>query len=253
VTEIGEEGFRPRKAEHDAAQHEDAKKSVVNHEEGGRGRIDRTQDLRRLDNAADAQRRVDQKPDQHHRTKKKSYLACSPALQNKKSHQNGDCGRNNQFLRRGRGDLDALHRGKDGDGRRDDAVPIEQRRAKKNHQGEGGGPAGFLRWMLRVDEREHRQCPAFAVVVGAHDEGHILHAHDEDERPKDEGKDADDGGGIDGGDMEVLKALPQGVKRTGADIAEHDPQRPERQGRRVRLFGRGFFRRMGAAFGHKLL
>ena len=81
------------------------------------------------------------------------------------------------------------------------------------------------------DEGQKRQDPPFPVMVGPHHEDDILHRDNEDKRPEHERKDAEQIGAVDGvavggSDMEAFFERVQGA---GADVAEDDAEREERQ------------------------
>ena len=86
------------------------------------------------------------------------------------------------------------------------------------------------RSLVTFDLRDQRQDAALAVVVGAHDEEDELDRDDQRDRPEDERDDAEDVlfgrlhravvGGEDG---------LQRVERAGADVAEDDAERAERE------------------------
>ena len=81
------------------------------------------------------------------------------------------------------------------------------------------------------DEGQKRQDPPFPAMVGPHHEDDILHCDDQDQRPEHEREDAEQIGAVDrlavgGGDME---ALFERVEGAGADVAEDDAKREERQ------------------------
>ena len=68
------------------------------------------------------------------------------------------------------------------DRRRDDAVAIDQRRSEQPHDDENAPAFG----PVRASHRHQRQNPAFAVIVGAHDEQAIFDGNADDQRPEDQ-------------------------------------------------------------------
>jgi hypothetical protein len=83
-------------------------------------------------------------------------------------------------LEAGRGELQAFHRGKDGDRRGDDRIAVEQ------------GGAGHAEERHRehvvpdhaLEERHQGERAALAVVVGAHDQEDVFERDHDDERPQ---------------------------------------------------------------------
>ena len=93
---------------------------------------------------------------------------------------------------RGRRDLEPFDRAEDGDGRRDDAVAVEQRRAEDDEPGDpSDAGAGRASAVVR-SERQEREDAALSAVVRPHDEGQVLHRDDHRQRPEDEREDAEE-------------------------------------------------------------
>src|SRR5262245_16880079 len=112
------------------------------------------------------------------------------------------------------------------DGRRDDAVAIEQRRARDAEQDQNRGPRTIGN---SLHQRQQRQDSAFAVVVGAQDEDDVFERHHRHQRPEDERDDPED---VDRGRDGMAGGAQrdgQGIERARADIAEHDAGRGERE------------------------
>ena len=88
--------------------------------------------------------------------------------------------RHDVVLERGRRDVETLHRAEHRDGRRDDAVAVEQRRAEQPERDQQRAPAPLASAMLALQhEREQREDAALAAVVGAQDEDEVLDDDDE--------------------------------------------------------------------------
>ncbi len=115
-----------------------------------------------------------------------------------------------------------LDGGQEGDGGGDDAVAQKQRDADEGEEtGEGELPAGFDR--LAQDLPQH-DLPALPLVGKAHGQPGILRGHEDQHRPDDEGKDAQDAGLRPRRQGEHDR---QGVDGARADVAEHDPHRAD--------------------------
>ena len=82
-------------------------------------------------------------------------------------------------------DLHAFDRAQHRDGRRDQRVAIEQRRAEHAERDRAARP-GFGGAEALLHQRDQREDAAFAVVVGAHDDREVLHADDDREAPEDQ-------------------------------------------------------------------
>ena len=77
-----------------------------------------------------------------------------------------------------------------------------------------------------MGQRRQRQHAAFAIIVGAHDEDDIFDRHHDHQRPEDQRQRAIDGRRRRAAAPPAASAdLAHGIKRAGADIAEHDAQR----------------------------
>src|SRR5215475_10277724 len=113
----------------------------------------------------------------------------------------------------GDGDLDAFEGAQYGDGGGDHAVAEEEGRAEEAQPHQEPAPA------LLEDEGKERQDPALPAVVEPHDDEDVLHGHDQDERPHDEGKDAVDSSRIPRQAHLRAEAGAEGIERAGADVA----------------------------------
>ena len=80
-----------------------------------------------------------------------------------------------------------------------------------------------------LGQRLQRQNAAFALVVRLHEEQHVFRRHDDQQRPDDQRHDADDLTNAEAGILEMAERGLQRVERAGADVAEHDADRAQRQ------------------------
>ena len=86
-------------------------------------------------------------------------------------------------------------------------------------------------------QRGQRQQAALAAIVGAHDDDDVFDGHDQDQRPEDQRQRAENRVLADPAIGE--QRLLGGIERRGADIAEHDAERRQRQAAgAARSFGR---------------
>jgi len=106
------------------------------------------------------------------------------------------------------------------DGRRNDAVAVEQRRAEQPQQHQRARLSGIAR--VALHQRDQRHDAAFAIVIGAHDEGGVFHRHHQHQGPEDQRQDAEDVVRRDGHWMvRPAEHFLDGIQRAGADIAVH--------------------------------
>ena len=103
-----------------------------------------------------------------------------------------------------------------------------------------------------------RQGAAFAVIVGAHDDQDVLDRDHQDQRPEDQGQRAHHRDVVGNAALGRQHGGFQRVKRTGADIAEHDAQGAQRQAPLSSALGLALFRHVidcrrgrGKGFGRK--
>ncbi len=121
--------------------------------------------------------------------------------------------------------LEPFERGEHRNRGRDDRVAAEQRRARHAEQEDD------RRALAQRDlgQRLQRQNAAFALVVRLHQEQHVFRRHDDQQRPDDQRHDADDLTDAEAGVLEMAERGLQRVERAGADVAEHDADRAQRQ------------------------
>ena len=80
-----------------------------------------------------------------------------------------------------------------------------------------------------VDQRQQRQASALPLVVGAHDDRDIFERHDDHHRPEDQAQHAVDVQRIGVERVVAGEGFAKRVDRRGADVAEHDADRADRQ------------------------
>ena len=238
VAQIRVEGFATRDHEEDAAHDDERHFAVMGQEVNGLQRIERCQHAGILRDLVNPQRGQHREPQQHDPPKPFSERRRPLGLHRKKPHQDADGERNDEGLDHGLDRLgreQALHRGDHGDGRRDDAIPVEQRGpGDAHHEDDTAGHAAGFR-LLRKGQREQREDPAFALVIGPRDDGDILHRDEDGEAPDDQRQHADDFPlGV---KVAVMQALLEGVEDARADVAVGHAERANRERERGRLGG----------------
>jgi hypothetical protein len=229
VAEVSVERLGAGHGEHDGAQDQEACRAVAGQEAHAVPRIDGRQNLRRLGDLHHAEHRDRREPHEHDRSEDGSDAGRAPALKHEEREENEERGGHDVRLEPRAGDLQALGRAQDRDGRRDDTVTVEQRGAEEPEEHHEGAWRLATRTPCALDQREKREDAALASIVEPHDEGDVLHADDEDQRPHDQREDAVHGGGRGGDPMVGVKALAERVEWTRADVTEDDTERGQRQ------------------------
>ena len=167
-------------------------------------------------------------PQRHHRAEQPPDQARPEALNDEQCREHGQRDRDDEPIQARRGDLEALDRRQHGDRRGDHAVAVEQRGPEHAQRDQCPlAPGGAHPRAL--DERDQRHDPAFAAIVGAHDEHHVLDAHDDRDRPEDQRQHAVDAARIGREAVLLAERLLHGVQRARADVAEDHAERAERQ------------------------
>ncbi len=228
MAEVGEQRLRAGEAQHHGPQHGVAGPAMAEQQPQPGERVERGQHRRMLHGAGRAQDGDGGEPEQHDRAEIAAHPLRPDMLEQEQCQQDADRERHDERPEAGAGKLQALHGGQHGDRGRDHAVAVEQGGAEQHQQGEGAWPGERKRRHLAADQAEQRQGAALPVMVGPQDEAGVFHADDEDHRPDDQRQYADDRRRVVREGRIVLEALLDGVERAGADVAEHDAQRPER-------------------------
>ena len=112
---------------------------------------------------------------------------------------------------------------------RNRAVAVQHRRPEEHEQGEGPQTQRRRCALWRHQLRQQRERAALSVIVGAQHEANVLHADDDDERPKDQRKNAQRRSTCDGSGKLTGKALLERIERAGSDVAEDHAQRRKRK------------------------
>ena len=243
MAHVGVEGLAARDAEDDRAEGEEPRDSMIGEEQERVPRIDREQHGGRLHDRPEAEHADRHEPDEHDRAEGHPDPRRTEALDREEREQDDDGDRYDEVCERGPADLESLDGAQDGDGGGDDSLASEERRAEQTDGDEREalsllvGPA-----LLLQEQREQREDPALAAIVRPQDEGDVLDADDEDQRPDDEREDTDDV--VVGRRDSVLRleALAEGVERAGPDVAVDDAQRGQGEQREAASRCRGMLR-----------
>ncbi len=180
-----------------------------------------------------------QPEDRDHREEQQDHRAEQPAdgarpkpLHGEQADQDRERQRYHEVREARADDVQTTDCGRDRDRGRDHPVAEEQPGAEdpEHHEHRHVGHAATLH------ERGQRHDAAIAAVVGAHDEARVLDRHLDHQRPEDQRRDPIHPGNVGvgrvavGGEDELLR-----VQRAGSDVAEHDPQRAQREHEAARM------------------
>jgi len=179
-----------------------------------------------LHDAPDAEHRDGDEPDEHDWTERVADACGAAVLHGEQREQDYNGHRHHMRLKHVGRLVEAFQRAQYRDGRRDDAVAIDQGRAEQPHDDERATtpvPA-------RAGKGHQREDTAFAMIVGAHYEQAVLDRDGNDQQPENQREGAERrrwqaalGGLRDG---------PQRTERAGAEIAVDDPHGGEGGSRR---------------------
>ena len=174
----------------------------------------------------DTERSDHDEPRHHDRTEQTADAVGAVPLNREHANQNHDGDRHHIRIEQRCRDLQSLDRAEHGDRRRDDAVAVEQRRAKDPSMISTGMRALFSR---RCGSRPSGENPAFALVVGAHHDRDVFDRDDQQQRVDDERQHAEDVRVRRGHRMRAEEALAHRIQRTGADVAIDDADSGQRE------------------------
>ena len=202
------------------------------------------------------QRRQHAEIGQHDRAEQLAHLLGAARLQREQAHEDRDRGGHDPRFEPGDDILQALGRREHRDRRGDHAVTIEQRGGEHPEQHQRRGPPGRIGGA--ADQRQQRQAPALALVVGAGDGEDVLDGHHHHHRPEHQAQHPVDMRGVRRDTRRAVvrgEGFAEGVKRAGADIAEHHADRADRESQRgcavaVAMAVAGIRRCRGSGAGH---
>ncbi len=225
MAHVGVKRLRAGHGQKDAAEHHETHRAVRPEELDPRQRAQTFEDDPGVRDLQKPEHGVDGEKHQHDRAEERRHPRRAAALDEEQQNQNDDRRRQNIRREVGVDLLQPLQRRQNRDRRRDDRVAGEQRRAGDAEQEHDRG--AFADRGLR--QRVERENAALALVVGAHQEQHIFGGDDDQQRPDDERDGADHLTLADIGVLELAERRLQRIERAGADVAEHDAERAQRQ------------------------
>jgi hypothetical protein len=233
--EVPHVGVQRLAAGHDQehrAEHEVAVPPGLGEELDGVERIDGGQHRRIARDLQRPEHRQDREPEQGDRPEHGTDTGRAEPLAGEQRDEDGDRDRHDVGLQHRRRHAQAFHRAKDRDGRRDDAVTVQERGAEHAEQDEQRS-LGASRGRDRRGQRGQGEDAALAVVVGTQHEDEVLERDDDDQGPEDQREDAEHVGGRRRHGVRAVEAFANGVERAGADVAIHDTEGDQRQWRVV--------------------
>ena len=226
---VGIEGLRASGAEEDVAQDHEARGIGVGEEEHETAhRVERAQDapVAGLDDVHHAHDRQEGEPQSHDRAEELADRGGARALDSKEHAEDGNGDHHDDALVVADDAIDevdraqALDRGRDGDGRGEDAVGEQGRTADHGREEEPFAAA--------LDQAIEGEDAALVVVVGLHGNEDVLDGGDERDRPDEQRQRAEHDVLAHGGKAAVASHdRLEGVHRARADVTVHDPERHE--------------------------
>jgi len=185
VTHVGVERLTTGDHEEDGAQCEERLHGRFGEEVH---RVDRVHGLEHagiLEKLSEPEHTEDREPHHHHRTEDASDAGGSPFLHEKEHGEDGHGDGDDEVVQGGGGLLHALDGAQHRDGRRDEPVAVEQRRAEDTETHHDATAA--FQGALGHDHRGEGQDSPLSVIVGLHHEGQVLDGDDDHEGPNGQG------------------------------------------------------------------
>jgi hypothetical protein len=136
-------------------------------------RTEGAQDARCANDPAQAKRADGQEPEQHHRPEDVADERCSLALNQEQANQDSNADRNHEGRELGCVELQTLDGAEHRDGRRDDAIAVEQRGPDQTDDHQGGAPTAARR-VANIEKCQQCDDAALTAIVGAHDQDGIF-------------------------------------------------------------------------------
>ena len=219
MPEVGIQGFGARDAQHHRAQDDEGHTGLAPDEAQRVVRTQRRKNFRMAEDLPYTQHRQAGKPQQRDRAEELANACRAALLHREQRQQHQQRQRQHELAKVRRHHLEAFDRRQHRDGRRDDAITIEQRSAEDAYRQQHGAQPGLVLDRLR-GQGQHCHQPTFAIVVGAQHQRDVLQRDDQRERPEQDGQHTIH---IGMGEryMAGAKDFLDGVQHAGAYIAVH--------------------------------
>ena len=198
-------------------------------------RIDRGQNLRRLDDAHHTQRSQRQEPQEHHRPEHCADACGAPTLNQKQSDQDHQCNRHDEGCHPGCSQGDALDRGQHRNRRGDDRITVKERGSEDTQDCNQPGQDGPITNLIERIGQQGQHAP-LASIVEAQDHQHIFERHHDGDRPEHHRQNRVDLLGRELQPMGLREGFLERIQRAGADVTKDDAQSPKYQGRQLLRF-----------------
>ncbi len=250
MAHIGGQCFGAGYRQEHSAQHEQPDNAVSQQEADPVAGDQHAEDGRFVGDMINAEACQRQKPQHANGAEQLRNARGAARLDQEQPDQNGDRERDNGVFAEqcfgARNRLQALDRRQHRKRRRDDCITVEERSARPaERERNGRACASSLRFAQRASrERGQRQHAAFALIVGTGQEQHIFQTDNDNQRPDREAEHAQDRACVDLVARGVERFTKR-IKRAGANIAEHNPDRAQRK----RQGGKADPRRAGGRMG----
>ena len=217
VPQVGIQRLSPGHTQHHRTQDDEGRARLVDNETHRIVGADGPQHGRVLHDMADSQRPQNEEPQECDRPEEFADARSAALLHKEQQEQNHQRDGNHVFAEMRGHHLHAFHGRQHGNGGRDDAIAIKEASTEDAQQQQH--LAQFRLVLHRLGcQRQHRHQAAFAVVVGAQHQQHVLDRDDDRQRPDKDRQDA----------VDVLRRerhmagtedLLDGVQDTGSDVA----------------------------------
>ncbi len=228
VSHVGVQRLSAGDYEEHRAQHRKSVEPMLGEERDRVPRVEGGKDDGLANGPDNAQHREHNKPENHHGAEEAPDAVGAMPLNREDADEDGDGRRHDIGIEQGRSHLQPFHGSQHGDGRSDHAVTIEQGGAKDAQQDQD--PAHAVAGVPLRQQRGQRQDAAFALVVGAKHDRHVLDRDDQHQRVDDQRQYAEHVGLGRRYGMGAEKTLAHRVEGTGTDVAINDTERRDGEG-----------------------
>jgi hypothetical protein len=183
VAQVGVQRFAAGDHEHHRTQADERDQRVVDDEINRVGRAECREHVRVDGDVGHTQRNQRDEPDERDRPECLADAAGAQLLGRKQHCQHHQRYRDHELVQLWRRDLQPFDRREHRDRWGDHAIAVEHRRAEQPEHGEHAVQRRAVAHGMGR-QREHRNQAAFAIVVGAQDEQHVLDRDDHGDRPE---------------------------------------------------------------------
>ena len=227
MSHIRIERFGTGHGQNDRAEREERHRPVGDEEHYRIIGVERPQDIGVLNDLVETQTRDRDEIDDHDGGEQRAYLRRAAALQQEQEDQQHQGDRDHQCIEARVDDGQPFHRRENRNRGRDHAVAVEQRGGE--HAQQHNQPAVARLADMTAEQRNEGETAALPLVVGAHEDRHILDRHHDQHRPENQAYDAEYVQPVDCDARRSGKGFAERIERAGTDIAEDDTDSPHGQ------------------------